>query len=69
MKGCEMCPKSEDVWLEAARLQVKLKIMLPFSLSVCIFGVFDETVNLAKPYETTVDKSDCKYYLKFSIHL
>lgn len=21
MKGCEMCPKSEDVWLEAARLQ------------------------------------------------
>lgn len=24
MKGCEMCPKSEDVWLEAARLQVIL---------------------------------------------
>lgn len=22
MQGCEMCPKSEDVWLEAARLQV-----------------------------------------------
>lgn len=21
MKGCEMCPKSEDIWLEAARLQ------------------------------------------------
>jgi hypothetical protein len=21
MKGCEVCPKSEDVWLEAARLQ------------------------------------------------
>ena len=23
MKGCEVCPKNEDVWLEAARLQVK----------------------------------------------
>jgi hypothetical protein len=22
MKGCEECPKSEDVWLEAARLMV-----------------------------------------------
>ncbi len=22
MKGCEMCPNNEDVWLEAARLQV-----------------------------------------------
>ena len=21
MRGCEVCPKSEDVWLEAARLQ------------------------------------------------
>lgn len=25
MQGCEMCPKSEDVWLEAARLQVNRK--------------------------------------------
>lgn len=23
MKGCEMCPNNEDVWLEAARLQVR----------------------------------------------
>ena len=23
MKGCEECPKSEDVWLEAARLMVR----------------------------------------------
>ncbi len=22
MKGCEVCPKNEDVWLEAVRLQV-----------------------------------------------
>ncbi len=22
MKGCEVCPRSEDVWLEASRLQV-----------------------------------------------
>ena len=22
MRGCEVCPKNEDVWLEAARLQV-----------------------------------------------
>ena len=22
MKGCELCPTNEDVWLEAARLQV-----------------------------------------------
>ena len=22
MKGCELCPSNEDVWLEAARLQV-----------------------------------------------
>ena len=24
MKGCEVCPKNEDVWLEAVRLQVSL---------------------------------------------
>ncbi|RWS06625.1 pre-mRNA splicing factor-like protein [Dinothrombium tinctorium] len=29
MKGCEMCPNSEDVWLEAARLQ-------PPDLSKCV---------------------------------
>ena len=23
MRGCEVCPKNEDVWLEAARLQVR----------------------------------------------
>lgn len=28
MQGCEMCPKSEDVWLEAARLQVSSNIIL-----------------------------------------
>ena len=22
MRGCEVCPKNEDVWLEAVRLQV-----------------------------------------------
>ena len=25
MKGCEECPKSEDIWLEAARLVVSLQ--------------------------------------------
>ena len=31
MKGCEVCPKNEDVWLEAVRLQVsrrKITILL-----------------------------------------
>ena len=28
MQGCEMCPKSEDVWLEAARLHVRLHTVL-----------------------------------------
>lgn len=23
MRGCEVCPKNEDIWLEAARLQVR----------------------------------------------
>jgi hypothetical protein len=26
--GCEQCPKSEDVWLEAARLHVRLPCIL-----------------------------------------
>ena len=25
MKGCEVCPKNEDVWLEAVRLQVSCR--------------------------------------------
>lgn len=30
MKGCEECPKSEDVWLEAARLMVSgLDTLMP----------------------------------------
>jgi hypothetical protein len=28
MKGCEECPKSEDLWLEAARLMVSAKLRL-----------------------------------------
>jgi hypothetical protein len=28
MKGCEECPKSEDLWLEAARLMVWLLTLL-----------------------------------------
>ena len=35
MKGCEMCPNNEDVWLEAARLQVRLAVRL---LSCCRLG-------------------------------
>ena len=27
MKGCEVCPKNEDVWLEAVRLQVSRRKM------------------------------------------
>ena len=27
MKGCEVCPKNEDVWLEAVRLQVSLALV------------------------------------------
>lgn len=33
MQGCEMCPKSEDVWLEAARLHVRLHIVLLMCVS------------------------------------
>lgn len=29
MKGCEECPKSEDLWLEAARLMVKVAWICP----------------------------------------
>ena len=25
-QGCEQCPKSEDVWLEAARLHVSISV-------------------------------------------
>ena len=28
MKGCEECPKSEDIWLEAARLVVRHLIIM-----------------------------------------
>ncbi len=37
MKGCEECPTAEDVWLEAARIMVRLfvlKIMPMVKLSV-----------------------------------
>ncbi|KAG5221097.1 Pre-mRNA-processing factor [Salix suchowensis] len=33
MQGCEMCPKSEDVWLEAARLHVRLHTVLLMCVS------------------------------------
>ena len=35
-QGCEQCPKSEDVWLEAARLHVRIfhYIFFFFSLTV-----------------------------------
>ena len=26
MRGCEVCPKSEDIWLEAVRLQVYISL-------------------------------------------
>lgn len=29
--GCEQCPKSEDVWLEAARLHVRFNANLPLA--------------------------------------
>jgi pre-mRNA-processing factor 6 len=35
--GCEQCPKSEDVWLEAARLHVS---KIPFASTVSEYGVF-----------------------------
>jgi len=28
MRGCEVCPKNEDVWLEASRLQVRGRLRL-----------------------------------------
>ncbi|KAG5220612.1 Pre-mRNA-splicing factor prp [Salix suchowensis] len=33
MQGCEMCPNSEDVWLEAARLHVRLHTVLLMCVS------------------------------------
>ena len=35
--GCEQCPKSEDVWLEAARLHVS---KIPFASTVSEYGSF-----------------------------
>jgi len=38
--GCEQCPKSEDVWLEAARLHVCIHLCprhLTATLTICYF--------------------------------
>jgi len=35
MKGCEECPKSEDVWLEAARLMVRPGAKIIICISNC----------------------------------
>ncbi|KAL7639680.1 UNVERIFIED_CONTAM: hypothetical protein RMT77_010183 [Armadillidium vulgare] len=57
MKGCEMCPKSEDVWLEAARLQTpemaksviaQAVQTLPYSPRIWIKGADLETELKAK---------------------
>lgn len=37
-KGCEQCPKNEDVWLEAARLNVSISRFITFFVYVCIFS-------------------------------
>ena len=37
MKGCEECPKSEDVWLEAARLMVSNFILFNHHLDFYSF--------------------------------
>lgn len=34
MKGCEVCPKNEDVWLEAVRLQVSRRKITIFIVKV-----------------------------------
>ena len=34
MKGCEVCPKNEDVWLEAVRLQVSCRKITIFIVKV-----------------------------------
>ena len=34
MKGCEVCPKNEDVWLEAVRLQVSSRKITIFIVKV-----------------------------------
>ena len=42
MAGCEECPKSEDVWLEAARLMVHpIRKFLAFRTDIdeCFFGI------------------------------
>ena len=36
MKGCEECPKSEDVWLEAARLMVSVCVCVRERECVCV---------------------------------
>lgn len=39
MKGCEECPKSEDIWLEAARLMVSAIRFPIFMTRCCLFGI------------------------------
>ena len=37
-QGCEQCPKSEDVWLEAARLHVSIPTVAFFLLPALTHG-------------------------------
>jgi pre-mRNA-processing factor 6 len=43
--GCEQCPKSEDVWLEAARLHVEI---VPFRLSCLSYSTSPQSNDDAK---------------------
>ena len=45
-QGCEQCPKSEDVWLEAARLHVR--ILVPFILFLFPLTVDLRTITMRK---------------------
>ena len=39
MKGCEICPMNEDVWLEAVRLQVSI---LAWCMVLVLYILFQE---------------------------
>lgn len=46
--GCEHCPKSEDVWLEAARLHVS--VSLPFNFKRSLISTAFRVHKMPKSY-------------------
>lgn len=48
--GCEQCPKSEDVWLEAARLHVSSPFLLYMSAPLTRKKPINRTMRMQKSY-------------------